>query len=175
MWMRKSFNPRAREGRDGLELTSSADAYVSIHAPARGATPHHCHIRFIQIKFQSTRPRGARLIFINETSTTDKFQSTRPRGARRTSYPGDRQVYIVSIHAPARGATMARRIITTYLSFQSTRPRGARRVRHRCYPLQGLSVSIHAPARGATFDIYHGYFQVAFVSIHAPARGATLT
>ena len=33
------FNPRAREGRDqGLSVRKIADALVSIHAPARGAT-----------------------------------------------------------------------------------------------------------------------------------------
>jgi len=57
----------------------------------------------------------------------------------------------VSIHAPARGATVVRPI-NSY----------------------ALAVSIHAPARGATKDepIETG---VRGVSIHAPARGATIT
>ena len=33
--------------------------------------------------FQSTRPRGARLSNESHTVPTDAFQSTRPRGARR--------------------------------------------------------------------------------------------
>ena len=33
-----SFNSRAREGRDKLELVILDEAHVSIHAPARGAT-----------------------------------------------------------------------------------------------------------------------------------------
>ena len=33
-------------------------------------------------KFQSTRPRGARLNVYDEIIIQDRFQSTRPRGAR---------------------------------------------------------------------------------------------
>ena len=58
---RRRFNPRAREGRD-----KDADALirafgVSIHAPARGATGY-LRIRRAPGRFQSTRPRGARLV-----------------------------------------------------------------------------------------------------------------
>ena len=58
-------------------------------------------------------------------------------------------VYGVSIHAPARGATVALlfQIISTL--FQSTRPRGARLDRPDG-ELHTAGVSIHAPARGAT-------------------------
>ena len=79
----------------------------------------------------------------------------------------------VSIHAPARGATidsLAKQQAAA--EFQSTRPRGARRL-----PVDLLdsfaSVSIHAPARGATRVLAEGGVRRA-VSIHAPARGATL-
>ena len=60
---------------------------------------------------------------------TGQFQSTRPRGARRGGGPGAREAYLVSIHAPARGAT--------YNPLSN--------------PLSS-SVSIHAPARGATLS-----------------------
>ena len=76
----------------------------------------------------------------------------------------------VSIHAPARGATMHPATTQARPRFQFTRPRGAR-------PMDGgkgfgWAVSIHAPARGATdLDILHD--PRLQVSIHAPARGAT--
>ena len=57
-----------------------------------------------------------------------RFQSTRPRGARRTLGDvagGGRRV---SIHAPTWGATSRRRIRFLKMEFQSTRPRGARRL-----------------------------------------------
>ena len=56
----------------------------------------------------------------------------------------------VSIHAPARGATVSSRSRKrTSCSFQSTRPRGARPALP-CARRDGSRVSIHAPARGAT-------------------------
>ena len=101
----------------------------------------------------------------------------------------------VSIHAPARGATVTIQFVTTIQAkFQSTRPRGARRPvnvsspttwtsfnpraregRDRGKPawITRICVSIHAPARGATHMLNISlYFH--YVSIHAPARGATL-
>ena len=78
---------------------------------------------------------------------------------------------LVSIHAPARGATLLRtRAGTFYCSF-NPRPRagGDEIPRHsNC----ALSVSIHAPARGAT-SVSCSMLPVTTVSIHAPARGAT--
>jgi len=56
---------------------------------------------------------------------------------------------IVSIHAPARGAT--RRAVVL---------------------VDAHEVSIHAPARGATRHPVHVHL-LPDVSIHAPARGAT--
>ena len=96
------------------------------------------------------------------------FQSTRPRGARLvaefTTPP-----LAVSIHAPAGGATAAPRALSAPIcfnprarggrdiickdyaissQFQSTRPRGARLAEP--VTVQREAVSIHAPAGGAT-------------------------
>ena len=57
---------------------------------------------------------------------------------------------MVSIHAPARGATEIERIKAKL-----------------------IIVSIHAPARGAT-ALLSIFSKFRTVSIHAPARGATL-
>ena len=56
---------------------------------------------------------------------------------------------IISIHAPARGATAEQ--IKEY---------------------EKRFISIHAPARGATSN-RRDYFHASHISIHAPARGAT--
>ena len=77
------------------------------------------------------------------------FQSTRPRGARPSTFPKPSSRNMVSIHAPARGATASP--VTSGVA---------------------SDVSIHAPARGAT----DGRLPTPAggpVSIHAPARGAT--
>ena len=78
---------------------------------------------------------------------------------------------VVSIHAPARGATHKPQPLKHLSMFQSTRPRGARLV--ACNALSTLLVvSIHAPARGATLKPNNAGI-IIYVSIHAPARGAT--
>ncbi len=59
------FNPRAREGRDiSGRASSKAANWVSIHAPARGATDDISRTMFTHDGFQSTRPRGARLVHL---------------------------------------------------------------------------------------------------------------
>ena len=59
----------------------------------------------------------------------------------------------VSIHAPARGATLVQDVQEALdRVFQSTRPRGARRDKNPV-SARSTAVSIHAPARGATADI----------------------
>ena len=78
--------------------------------------------------FQFTRPRGARPAQGSlDVWHLAQFQFTRPRGARHVDPPRTERERHVSIHAPARGATLPRL-------------RAGRRE----------SVSIHAPARGAT-------------------------
>jgi len=99
----------------------------------------------------------------------------------------------VSIHAPARGATVQGFVGAASGGFQSTHPRGVRRhagslqLPRRCfnprtragcdeYPIIALVqfiVSIHAPARGATARGRSHCLPLSLVSIHAPARGAT--
>ena len=76
----------------------------------------------------------------------------------------------VSIHAPARGATVSRVHLSLSLCFNSR----AREGRDAVQPEDAdeLEVSIHAPARGATSLRVQSLFRM-FVSIHAPARGAT--
>ena len=54
-----------------------------------------------------------------------KFQFTRPRGARRDIDRGRRAVR-VSIHAPTGGATPDDTTASAQSVFQFTRPRGAR-------------------------------------------------
>ena len=209
-----NFNPRSREGSDpagglffvlpwisihapargatGSPGPPPPSSRISIHAPARGATPVKCdwanklpfqstlprgerrglrrvpalpvdfnprsregsddhHFSFYRFghPFQSTLPRGERLIVSFVPSSKSLFQSTLPRGERlpgrsRSFGPG-----LISIHAPARGATQ--------------RVEAAAQI---------VEISIHAPARGATHDQEH-LEACQKISIHAPARGAT--
>ena len=145
---------------------------ISIHAPARGATEFLKDNQWICTEFQSTLPRGERRgRRIRVCDQLHRFQSTLPRGERlnrlvssfarlafQSTLPrGERpgvvdwmiSTFPISIHAPARGATV------------------------RAYPNgEIIGISIHAPARGAT-DHLRQLREMLPISIHAPARGAT--
>ena len=56
-----NFNPRAHTGRDSQSFCVKTLLRISIHAPTRGTT-HICTCCLkLMLKFQSTRPHGARL------------------------------------------------------------------------------------------------------------------
>ena len=144
---------------------------ISIHAPARGAT-WDTRKRWRTGKFQSTLPRGERLVpatcyhLLNVFQSTlprgerpnalmdmcvlGLFQSTLPRGERRCEPGRYQHKSCISIHAPARGATeVCGDAEVCGNAFQSTLPRGERQRTGRD-PRLKLQISIHAPARGAT-------------------------
>ena len=136
-------------GATAPSLLRHETANVSIHAPARGATAVVGFPLFAGL-FRSTPPRGGRLEFGGKRVGSIRFDP-RPREGG-----DDRRIHLhrraeVSIHAPARGATIAR-------------------------SKDGVTsgVSIHAPARGATGGACPTRWSQR-VSIHAPARGATTT
>ena len=164
---------------------------VSIHAPARGATSasagrhRSCHA------FRSTPLREGRPDSEPSHATASASFDPRPcaRGdagiASRGSIPMFRSTPLregrlarrrrvravaVSIHAPARGATVSAHVACRSSEFRST-PLREGRPRER-YPVAPCNVSIHAPARGATL-VEQTHSARALVSIHAPARGAT--
>jgi len=144
---------------------------VSIHAPARGATCLECYVLgsgygfnprtrtgcdTIRLKVdkekRSFNPRtrtGCDVGYARYSTDRQTFQSTHPHGVRRWLCPLQHRQADVSIHAPARGATIYTEEVEA-----------------------AIEVSIHAPARGATLDIIRT-LQEHYVSIHAPARGAT--
>ena len=164
------FNPRAREGRDTRRAQFEITGFVSIHAPARGATLQFFAHRCKRVLFQSTRPRGARQKICSPVTLKLTVSIHAPaRGAtpaptvawhalsfnpraREGRDPASerRKVFVaVSIHAPARGATTPASSSDPNTWFQSTRPRGAR-LRRWTREEAAQNVSIHAPARGAT-------------------------
>ena len=76
-----NFNPRTHVGCDSAVGFRSCASYISIHAPTWGATV----TRFKKdstSEFQSTHPRGVRLVFYCSMLAQMAFQSTHPRGVR---------------------------------------------------------------------------------------------
>ena len=121
------FNPRSREGSDGM-VRSLKKRYAI---------------------FQSTLPRGERqkvqkqliseIYHFNPRSREGsddqmcpsvfcyvQFQSTLPRGERPKMLYNTNNFFNISIHAPARGATIPSKYQLLYWAFQSTLPRGER-------------------------------------------------
>ena len=144
------FNPRSRMGSDRLRHARLRHApKISIHAPAWGATWVRTLAQTI-LRFQSTLPHGERRQGSGSYSGSKSFQSTLPHGERHTHNPIMVNHLLISIHAPAWGATV-----------------------HVGYLFAGDGISIHAPAWGATAI---PVFRVgdAHISIHAPAWGATV-
>ena len=71
----------------------------------RGARPATAQNSSSPMRFQFTRPRGARQDLVGYIAEADTFQFTRPRGARPGHGGSGFEKHIVSIHAPAWGAT----------------------------------------------------------------------
>ena len=148
----KSFNPRSREGSDSSRSSSPSVTRFQSTLPRGERHPLSAAPPLYPL-FQSTLPRGERLAQQSELFPVSgfnprsregsdrksqaprrrrRFQSTLPRGERPVSLQEKMKDLLVSIHAPARGATRA--------------AGAAERV---------YRVSIHAPARGATSTSRH--------------------
>ena len=122
-------------------------------------------------EFQFTRPQGARLYTLVQSGLIFGFNSRARKGRDLVVRRRGVNLVLVSIHAPARGATRWRSVLLRRVHVSIHAPaRGA--TLGEVPASRRAAVSIHAPARGATrarLDLP----VVAAVSIHAPARGAT--
>ena len=103
-----NFNPRSREGSDGLFSKYCFHHIISIHAPAKGATWQVQRLKRVR-KFQSTLPRRER------PSCKTKLYFLSPNFNPRSREGSDDyqllclRIVCISIHAPAKGATLLRR------------------------------------------------------------------
>jgi len=98
---------------------------VSIHAPARGATITHV-FNPSRILFQSTHPRGVRLLDHCSTLHLSFVSIHAPARGATLIFLAILLHPRVSIHAPARGATEYSQDSPNEQMFQSTHPRGVR-------------------------------------------------
>ena len=142
---------------------------ISIHAPARGATTPIRKLNRCTNFNPRSREGSDAGIGINISEVTDfnprsregsdvkqadcipNFKDFNPRSREGSdrNFTAIKFYIFISIHAPARGATL-------YVSPSSA----------------AVVISIHAPARGAT-DTALSMDALKSISIHAPARGAT--
>ncbi len=89
-----------------MEVTVEKVNKISIHAPAKGATSQSV-IRTNRIKFQSTLPRRERLGELRPSSRLIIDFNPRSReGSDNTIVDITTAANNISIHAPAKGATL---------------------------------------------------------------------
>ena len=122
---------------------------ISIHAPARGASTPCANAVASYIYFNS-RPCERGFRNVHESITCRCYFNSRPceRGFNVWNIFGD--WIAISIHAPARGASVASDTKVPYsLLFQFT---PLREGLHQGFAKQNYTmlISIHAPARGAS-------------------------
>ena len=166
---------------------------VSIHAPARGATCPRGIIYPLRPRFNSRTREGCDRAGTEETEEYRQFQFTHPRGVRPLLSLSSLSLSLVSIHAPARGATFAqpRRPLQPHVSIHAPArgatprlvSRSGRRTRFNSRTREGcdrrpLSLVVHAVCfnsrtREGCGLSYNNGNSGLIVSIHAPARGAT--
>ena len=154
-------------------IQSDLTENISIHAPAKGATaaaettllnPFNFNPRSREGSDLHPLPANKGIVYFNPRSREGSdseadytqnedyvFQSTLPRRERHARSLIPCLHHLISIHAPAKGATGQQR-----LSAPET------------------CISIHAPAKGATqLEAYSNADEA--ISIHAPAKGATIS
>ena len=179
---RKHFNPRSREGSD-LKTTGSAPAARHFNPRSReGSDATRPHLTRRWRNFNPRSREGSDFSSNWICSEQEVFQSTLPRRERLSQPTTKKFLLHISIHAPAKGATLPCDYIILHRVFQSTLPRRERRVlwqRGSCskdfnprsregsdvWNLDNAletTISIHAPAKGATFKAGFG--------IHSPAN-----
>ena len=83
----RSFNPRARVGRDAEMADDLTDTRKFQSTRPRGARLGCCWQQRVSAVFQSTRPRGARPRKNHENSTISKGFNPRARVGRDTTFP----------------------------------------------------------------------------------------
>ncbi len=168
-------------------------AFVSIHAPAWGATWRALR-GYRWIRFNPRAPRGARRSELRLSRMCSCFNPRAPRGARPFSWPSGGFADTFQSTRPAWGATKHVAIDRADQRFQSTRPRGARpslmfwrtlvfgfnpraprgaRLGIECRPLLSVEFQSTRPAWGATlFQLSRFHCSSMFQSTR-PAWGAT--
>ena len=166
------FNPRSHKGSDDVVISNIDPALI----------------------FQSTLPQGERPLRWKQEPERMEFQSPLPQGERLDHMAYSIARWVISIHAPTRGATVYQVLYYLDTKFQSTLPQGER----RCYfqfPLRfrHFNPRSHKGSDGLFTKPYA--IQINFnprshkgsdnktapqqpfpaISIHAPTRGATVT
>ena len=144
-----NFNPRSREGSD-IPSMSGQTVSPDFNPRSREGSDYQT--------YRTTR-----------TGFDFKPRSREGSDVRPCMFAGLH--HIISIHAPAKGATSAAAIFGRLFRFQSTLPR---RERQRFFGISQLAISYFNPrSREGSDSASWITFRPNDISIHAPAKGAT--
>ena len=121
-----SFDPRSRAGSDRV-VCAVCDGQGRFDPRSRAGSDFLGSTTICPwTLFRSTLPRGERRDWRTRIPGRRWFRSTLPRGERLKSGKPAPTATPVSIHAPARGATLLLLLVHKSLVFRSTLPRGER-------------------------------------------------
>ena len=188
-----SIHAPARGATSGVVPFDNLE-FISIRAPARGATIRSRIGRSSRHYFNPRTREGCDFLLLALVKKLAKFQSTHPRGVRRIEDLEAQALRMISIHAPARGATIynGHSFFTIYISIHAP-ARGATyllnskirrftnfnpRTREGCDKPRRPAALHNAyfnprTREGCDINVALFYLQLSSISIHAPARGAT--
>ena len=140
--------------------------------PPRGGRPMPAFCCVILRLHFNSRPRvGGDLSTKAAISQKSPFQFTPPRGGRPGLQQKGLDKLLISIHAPAWGATMPLAQNIQQELFQFTPPRGGRPV--QLHKPHNAGFYFNSRPRVGGDDADAGEVQIIDISIHAPAWGAT--
>ena len=130
-----------------MTSTKQSTTRISIHAPPRGAT-RRWRDGNVSANFNSRPSARGDQKLLRILGIETEFQFT-PLREGRPKEGKEMSGFVISIHAPPRGATAPALTLRLRRSFQFTPLREGRRFpAPRHYPAD--NISIHAPPRGAT-------------------------
>ena len=189
----QNFNSRPREGGDTYCNIPEMAYNISIHAPAKGATPTHPH-HHRPNRFQFTPPRRGRLWVYYIYRSREHFNSRPREGGDTALAQNEAKTEKFQFTPPRRGRPGWKATWKNVKSFQFTPPRRGRPssfgnstispVNFNSRPREGGDANVaptagkdgrfqFTPPRRGRPASYKIICRLCDISIHAPAKGAT--
>ena len=118
MLFMRYFNPRSREGSDHKFISSASKMrYFNPRSREGSDIQPTRNKRETADKFQSTLPRGERLVFRDPFMQSAGFQSTLPRGERRLHTPLDSSAAYFNPRSREGSDAFGERAMITFQNF----------------------------------------------------------
>ena len=145
---------------------------ISIHAPLRGATGVIRPKTYRKRDFYPRTPAGCDVTAQQEISLQSAFLSTHPCGVRHQKFRTMSTLFLISIHAPLRGATKDCKQSYHWLGYFYPRtPAGCDFI--FCFCSLDIKRFLSTHPCGVRLDGLPVFQAFVVISIHAPLRGAT--